>query len=297
MYLLKFLDTVYVPLRLRGRSAESVRLLRHAIHQFSLFLGRDAQVKDLDDLVVSQFLLARSAKLAPESVARERSGLCALWNVANARGLTQFRPCIPAEIIPRRTPRALTEDELRRLFHSAGQERGAIGPILAKAFFPALIVTAFESSERINALLHIPRDGWQRPSLLVPANVRKGGVQPRHYVLSTEACDFLDAASCHHGPHVLWWPYTTTALYARWKNITERAGLGRGRDVQFHVLRRSAASHLEASGGDAQAQLGHGSRRMTEKYLAPRIVGRAKRAAWEMLPRITLPPVDPPPAA
>ena len=77
MTLTTFLETVYVPLRLRGRSPESVRLLRHAITQFSRFLGRQATLDDLEDLVVSQWLTAMAGKKSPNSVARERSGILA----------------------------------------------------------------------------------------------------------------------------------------------------------------------------------------------------------------------------
>lgn len=296
MTLNTFLKSVYVPLRLRGRSPESVRLLSHAIRQFSLFLGHEATVADFDDLVVSQFLLHRAQTLAPDSVARERSGLVALWNVANARGLVALRPCVAPELTPEKTPRALTEEELRRLYVSATMEKGWIGPIEAKVFFPALIVVDFETSERIGALLKCPREGWQRPTLIVPAHVRKGKRKYRDYVLSEEASDMLDAVSRHQFPTLFHWPYSFTAIYKRWHNITRRAGLGEGRDVQFHVLRRSTASHLDVAGGDAQKQLGHSSRRLTQKYLDPRITGRKQVAPWQLLPRIVPDEPQPPEA-
>ena len=119
MTLTAFLETVYVPLRLRGRSPESVRLLRHAITQFSRFLGRTAVLEDLDDLVVSQWLTAMAGKKSPNSVARERSGILALWNLAQGRGLVKLRPTVAPELIPQKTPRAFTADELARLAASA----------------------------------------------------------------------------------------------------------------------------------------------------------------------------------
>jgi integrase len=287
MLLATFLDTVYVPLRLRGRSQESVRLLHHAIRRFSRWLRHDATLEDLDDLVVAQFLLARSAEVSPNSVARERSGLVALWNLAQARGLVNLRPCVQAELLPEKTPRALTAEELDALVASAAAAQGWIGPVRASSFFLALIGVGFYTGERITAMLTIPRECWRRPWLTVPAVSRKGGRQERIYELPDDVADLLDAASKHEGPHLLWFPSSDTALRKRWKVITRRAGLGDAREVQFHVLRKSTASHLAAAGGDATTYLGHSSDRVTRKsYLDPRITTANKPKIWQMLPHL-----------
>lgn len=286
------LTEIYVPLKLRGRSAESVRLLRHAINQFSLWLGRPATTADLDDLVVSKFLQARREKIAPVSVARERSGILALWNLAQARALVKYRPCVQAELVPERTPRALTVDELRRLADSAATASGWVGPVPAGKFFLGLMLTMFETGERISAVLWTPRDGWRRPFLTIPPHVRKGGRQERIYEVSQQVADLIDATSAHDGPTVFWWPYSTNALRSRWKAITRAAGLGDGRDVQFHALRRSTASHLIAAGGDATQQLGHSCERITRKsYIDPRITMAGKPKVYELLPKIAPPSI------
>jgi len=295
MTLSTFLETVYVPLRLRGRSPESVRLLKHAIRQFSLWLGRDATLDDLDDLVVSQWLSAMAAKKSPNSVARERSGIIALWNLAQGRGLVRLRPTVAAELVPNAVPRAFTTQELERLAESAGYAAGWVGPIPASTFFRALVAVGLETGERIHAILNVPRQCWQRPALVVPASIRKGRRQERIYELSPEACQLVDAVSNHTGPTVFWWIASDTALRKRWKVITRRAGLGDGRDVQFHALRRSTASHLAAAGLDATAFLGHSSDRITRKsYLDPRVVDQRRPKAWESLPRLFRPEPEPP---
>jgi integrase len=292
-----FLDTVYVPLRLRGRSRESVRLLRHAITQFSKWLGRAALLDDLEDLTVSQFLAVRGQRLSPNSVARERSGLLALWNLAQGRGLVKLRPSVSPELVPQSTPRAFTTDELARLADAARHSSGWVGPVPASVFFPALIAVALETGERINAILSTPRMCWRRPTLTVPAHVRKGGRQERVYELSPEACDLVDRVAAHTGPTVFWWVSSGTALRKRWKTITRRAGLGDGRDVQFHALRRSTASHLAAAGLDATAFLGHSSDRITRRsYLDPRVVDAHRPKAWQAMPRIFKPDDHEPPA-
>jgi len=297
MTLSSFLVDVYVPLRLRGRSPESVRLLRHAINQFSRWLGRPALLDDLDDLKVSQWLAKMAEKKSPNSVARERSGIIALWNLAQGRGLVKLRPTVAPELVPQSVPRAFTEDELRRLAESANCSYGWVGPVPAAVFFRALIAVGLETGERINALLTTPRHCWQRPTLTVPARVRKGRQQERVYELSPEASDLMDAVTRHQGPTVFWWAASDTALRKRWKTITRRAGLGDGRDVQFHALRRSTASHLAAAGLDATAFLGHSSDRITRRsYLDPRVVDSRRPKAWQSMPRIFKPDEIEPPA-
>jgi integrase len=297
MTLEQFLVDFYVPLRLRGRSRESVRLLRHAITQFSRWLGRPAVLEDLDDLVVSRWLTTRGEKLAPNSVARERSGILSIWNFAQARGLVRLRPAVAPELIPERVPRAFTTDELARLAAAARLAAGWIGPVPAAVWFPALIAVGLETGERINAILSTPRHCWRRPTLTVPAAVRKGGRKERVYELSPEACDLMDQVADHNGPTAFWWTASGNALRKRWKVITRRAGLGDGRDVQFHALRRSTASHLAAAGLDATAFLGHSSDRITRRsYLDPRVVDASRPKAWQAMPRI-FKPEEPPPAA
>ena len=183
MTLTAFLETVYVPLRLRGRSPESVRLLRHAITQFSRWLGRPAVLEDLDDLLVSQWLAAMAEKKSPNSVARERSGILALWNLAQGRGLVRLRPTVAPELVPQSTPRAFTTEELTRLADSARWSTGLVGPVPASTFFRALIAVGLETGERINAILNTPRHCWQRPTLVVPAGVRKGRFLDRLFVV------------------------------------------------------------------------------------------------------------------
>jgi integrase len=288
MTLETFLTDYYVPLRLRGRSKESVRLLKHAITQFGKWLGRPATLDDFDDLVVSRFLCKRAEKLAPESVARERSGLIALWNLAQARGMVRLRPCVSPELIPEKTPRALHEEELARLFEVAGRMPGWVGPIPAKLYFPTLIAVLFYSGERITATLSIPRDKYRRPWIVVPPHTRKGKRKERAYELPPWVCDMIDEMLTYHrAPVLFFWGCSMNALRKRWKTITRRAGLGEGREVQFHVIRKSTASHLHAAGGDATAYLGHSSDAVTRKnYLSPAVIGKNKPKPWEMLPQI-----------
>ena len=65
--------------------------------------------------------------------------------------------------------------------------------------------------------------------------------------------------------------------------ILEAAGLPQP-DKPFHKFRASNASYTEAGGGDAQQQLGHSSRAVTQRYLDPRIT----RARRDVLPELDI---------
>jgi integrase len=287
MKLSAFLETVYAPLRLRGRSPNSIRLLRHAVRQFSRHLGRDAELIDLEDLAVCQFLAARGATLSPYSVERERCGLLALWRLAADRRLVECRPCVRASALPDRTPRAFTMPELDRLLAAAAAEPGYIGPFPAGRWFSALILTLYESGERVAAVLGTPLECWQSPYLRVPAIVRKGRRRERLYELSpTTAAEVSMVAASSTTGMVFGWPYAPGTIYGRYGRITARAGFGSGREFKFHALRRTTASHLAAAGVDATAYLGHSSDRITRRsYLDPRITGASGCKPIDALPR------------
>jgi integrase len=287
MLLTEFLRLIYVPLRLRGRSPNSVRLLQHAVNQYGRFLGRPATLADLEDLQVARFLTHRGEAVSAHSVERERNGLLALWRLAADRGLLKLRPCVPGEPLPERVPRAFTVDELHRLAAVCRKQPGSVGEVPAAIFWLALLAVLLESGERVHAILHTPRDGWASPWLHVPAHVRKGRARARAYELSPMTAALLDTAAQHGGPLLLAWPYDQATLYNRWKRIAVAAGLGSGREVMFHALRRTCASHLAAAGVDATAYLGHSSDSITRRhYLDPRIVHGSARRPIDHLPRL-----------
>ena len=126
--------------------------------------------------------------------------------------------------------------------------------------------------------------------LRVPAGIRKGKRTERIYELSADTCRLVDTAATHGGDTLFLWPMDQSGLYNHFKKITGRAGLGTGRDVMFHAIRRTTASHLAAAGGDATAYLGHSSDRITRRsYLDPRIVQAAGRKPIDALPKIRRP--------
>lgn len=284
MQLIDFVANVYRPLRLRGKSPRSVLLHHVAVRNFSKWLERPATLADLDDLTLARYLDSRAEQVAPHTVERERSALVAQWRLACDRGLLAVRPTLQPTPLPQRIPTAWTVPQLNKLFQAARHARGTVGPVPASIWFPAILTLAWESGERIGALLAAQRADLTNGRLAIHADARKGRREPKMHFLSEGCVAQLLEARAPGRPEVLWWPMSLPSLYDRLHKILDDAGL-RGKRVAFHQMRRSAATHLVAAGGDAQVFLGHAEPRTTLKYIDPRILPQAV-PAWSRLPKV-----------
>lgn len=295
MRLREFFDTVYRPLRLRGRSQRTSLLHYAAIDRFSDWIksegiSTEAQICHLDELLLARYLESRATVRSPYTVERERSSLMALARLAWERrvpGLERMPTC-PPSVLPDRVPTAWTEEQLQRLWSAALAAPGRIGRIPASLYWPATIRLAFETGERIGALLATPRSEYLRPTLTVQPQARKGGRRGRIYQLSGDLCDLLDAMGGYGYEMLLPWPLTPTYRYRHFKGILDAAGLA-GKRLAFHQVRRSAISHIAAAGGDPVAFAGHSNPAVTKRwYLDPRMAERGP-APHQLLPRLDVP--------
>jgi integrase len=306
MRLTDFFDTYYRPLRLRGRSASTTRLYGCTLRAYAKYLHRDPTLADLDELALARYLEFRATQVKPLTAEKERTQLVALAGLAWERRLIETKPSVPPAPLPDRVPVAWTLDELRRLLAAAekpgtysrglrlslfkrppaaGQRKNQVP--WKPAFFLALIPTLWETGERIGAMLEARCDGYQRPYLLVRAEARKGRKRDRLYRLTDQTCDQIDTLLAGRSTgRVFDWPLSAAYLWQTFGRIVKAAGLD-GRDrVRFHQIRRSAASHYAAAGGDACAMLDHSSPKITTKwYLDPRIADRAARPC-DLLPTL-----------
>lgn len=307
MTLQNFFDAYYRPLRLRGRSAATARLYGCTLRAYGKYLGRDATLADLDELALARYLEVRATQVKPLTAEKERTQLVALAGLAWERRLIEVKPAVPPAPLPDRVPVAWTVDELRRLLAAAADPatyrrlRGrpsrfrtatAAPPALESPqwrplFFSALIPTLWETGERIGAMLEARVEDYARPHLLVRAEARKGKKRDRLYRLTDATCDRIDELLADRTTgQVFAWPMTKTYLWQEFGRIVKAAGLDGGERVRFHQIRRSAASHYAAAGGDACAMLDHSSPRITLKwYLDPRLADRGARPC-DVLPTI-----------
>lgn len=287
MTLTKFFDDFYRPLKLRGRSASTVRLYRNTIKQYSQFLGREATVEeDLNDLQVSRFLEARAERRSAFTAEKERNQLCALWRCASDRRLCDYRPTIPPSVLPARVPKAWSIDELKALLNVAKVATGKIGDVPAHVFWTAFISVLWESAERCGAILAVETHDYVRPTILVRAEHRKGGKRDKLYTFTPKTCELLDVlAKANVGRKLFHWPLDRLYIWNRFGKLVKKAGIETGSRCKFHQLRRSAATHFAARGGDPTALLDHSSPRVTKAYLDPRYLDSGPKPC-DILPDI-----------
>jgi len=278
--LASFFEEVYRPCRLVGCSVNTVRLYRNALQNSAKFLGRLPLLDDLsDDFVagVMTWLLDRGR--APATANSNRRRLVALWNLAARRGLVPDWPTVPRVREPQRQPLAWTEAELSRLFAACSGVQGRVSGVPAALWWTALHWVLWQTGERIGAILGVTWDDFDGDCwLLVRAECRKGGTEDRLYRLGSNAVDALRQIREPERRLIFPWDRWHTHIWWHYRRILRAAGLPTGRDCGFHRMRKSAASHFEAAGGDAMRMLGHSDRRVTERYLDARIVVRTHAA-------------------
>lgn len=284
MTLQELFGNFYRPLRLRGRSANTTRLYGCTIRSFSKWLRYEATTDDLTDLTISRFLEHRATTRSPYTAEKERTQLLSLWRFAADRGIVPDRPCVPPAPLPDRIPEAWSIDQLQALMRSAAATRGNIGHVPAAVWYTALISVLWETAERIGAILSCTPQDFASPVLTVRAEYRKGGKRDRAYRLSEETSRRV-AAACGQ-TKLFEWPQHRLYLWYKYKDVVARAGLGQGRKCGFHQLRRSAASHYAALGGDPVKLLDHSSPRITHRWYLDRRLTDSGPQPCDLLPRI-----------
>lgn len=271
-------EDLFVPLRGRARSASTLKSYRHSIRVFSAHLGRDALVTDLDDLTVARFLAAYSPGRSPATVERQRVTILGLWRWLARRGIITVWPDIAPTPVPLRVPEAWTRQQLTDLFAAIETMPGMIGTVRACDWWACLHWIAWDTGERIGAIITLERaDVCERSrTVTFRAESRKGGRADMLAQVSTTTLQAIRRVreQSPGEPAVLPWPYSRNYLWYRYEQVLRRAGLPCNSKSKFHRLRKSVASHLEAAGHDATAALGHAGRKVTQRYLDPRIVQR-----------------------
>lgn len=281
-----FFDDVYRPLRLRGRSPATVRLYGCTLRAFGRWLGRTPEVADLDELVLARYLEHRATSVSAYSAEKERTQLVALARMAWERRLLERLPTVPPAPLPDRVPTAWTVDDMAKLVVAAEVHPGQRDGVELCRLFPALLCVLWESGERIGAVMDTVAADYQRPFVVVRAAHRKGARRDRCYRLTDATCDRVERVARGADQRLFPWPYTPTYLWSHMRAIVKRAGLGDARRLRFHQVRRTAATHLAAAGGDAVRFLDHSNPSTTRRwYLDPRLAERGA-APCDMLPAI-----------
>jgi integrase len=289
-----FFRSEYVPLRLLGRSPDTVDQYVYAINRLNKHLRRPATLADLTDRTVGQLcqsMLERGR--SPATVNSELRHLEAVWRFAHQRYPLEV-PSLPnLSFAPtlKRKPRAWSPEEVGRILASCDLEKGYIGPVLARDFWRALTLLIYDIGCRIKVLMKLqPADvDLVRREVSLPAHWQKDR-EEMALDISAETAEAVERIYLPNGDRLLPWPFDRSArtryetLRNRFKRILRRAGLDLNHKI-FQRLRRTHATQVELiAPGHATARLGHSSRKVTvESYIDPRFLPQVRIA--EKLPR------------
>jgi integrase len=245
---------------------------------FDRFLGRQATTDDFDDDVMARFVVWRRQTVSAGTVNRDLGSLLALWRWAHRTGQVARWPQVELEKVPNRTPIAWTQDEFNLLLSTAKQSRGFVGCVQASDWWTALLLTLFDTGERINAVLLLSWSAVQLDSGWVrfPAEARKGQREDSLAKIHEDTCQAITKLRGKCRERVFDWPYTRNYIWKLYGDLLTQAGLPNDRSRKFHCVRKTTASYVEAAGGNATNALRHSSRKTTLAYLDPRIVQPAQ---------------------
>lgn len=294
------LEDDYSPLR--GLKPKALLQFRLSLKRFGEHLGHEPTVADLDGIAVQRFLSARKAKVSAATALKDRTHIAALWNHLFRLRRVNVAPAavLPPLRAPRRVPRAYRDHEVAAVIRAALATPGGIDGRPASIWHASLIRAAFETAERVGALLLVEwRDvDLHERSILLRAENRKGAHQDLLRPISQETCRWLAELRRDAGDRrLVWrWDRTPTHLWSHYRAICQRAGVQpRG----YHGLRRAAASYIAAAGGlgEAAAALGHASPSTTQAHYVDQTIAKPTRSHLEMLPYLDIGSEPPDPVA
>lgn len=272
--LLKLCTELYWPLNIRIHEPTKYQY-RVCLRDYSRFLGRPATLADLDDDTVTRWMSQRLADgLSPRTV-KERAGrLQTLWTWLAKRRIVDKFPTFIKPRVPESMPVALTEDELRRFFHSAGKERGQIGGVPADIWCRSFFAFIFNTSERKSAAMavEIPWVNLDSGIVAIPATVRKGGVKNAVYPLWPATVPLIRECIETNPRRVHVWPWDRCpeSYYIMYNRILRDASLPVDRRHKTHSLRVSHNTWSRVMTGSHSPLLGHSSSETSERYYEDR---------------------------
>lgn len=273
--LAKFVEAVYIPIRLAGGAESTKRQYRAIVRRFSEFLCRQATFDDLTETNVLPFIEALASSKRQPSAATVRGvqkKLASLWEFAFRRGKVTTAPDMRPWKEPKRLPTCWTLEELGRLLAAARATPGWIAGVPAGLWWEAILLLCYETGARIGAVLQISLVDIdvRRRLLAIPAENQKQFAEQRFF-LTEQATAAVKAsiAACPQRNALFPWAKCEATLYHHFRHILERAGLPTGRRDKFHKLRRTSATQIARVAGKAAASehLGHSSLRVTAAYI------------------------------
>jgi integrase len=281
----------------------TIELQAGSIDKFALFLGREPEVSDLNDLTISKFCRWRATTkwrgrtVSAATVKKDLTHLTGLWNfcarkrMKNAEGEMLEFPDLPRNLlrVPQKVPRGYKVEEVSAMIRAAKDRCGRVGPVEGAWFWQTIIMAAWYTGARIGSLQGVR---WgdvdlEAGRIVFRAEEYKGGLKSIVRAIPADLVARLRTGVRAEGELV--WPWRdyrrgATSIFQALRFICHSAGVTpRG----FHAIRKASGSYVKAGGGDATDHLAHENPRTTrQSYLDPTITGQ--QSALDYLPPLDL---------
>jgi integrase/recombinase XerD len=258
--LAKFLEE----LALKAYSPSTIRTYRNEFLQLLQIL-KNRPVYELSTDDIRRYMVYAMNELGiSEHTAHSRLNALKFY-FEQVLGREKFFFDIPRPKKPNQLPKVLSEHELERLFR-------AIDNLKHKA----LLFTAYSAGLRVSEAVHLRIRDIDSSRMQIRIEQAKGK-KDRYVGLSAILLEVLRAYLTHVKPRPQIYlfegekpgePYTSRSAQLVFQHAKEKAGIRK--EVGFHVLRHSFATHLLEKGIDIhyiKELLGHFSIKTTERYL------------------------------
>lgn len=257
-------ENLYFLLNLKCRAEATRYQYKRAFTDFGQFIGHAPTTDDLVDDLVTMWMSKRMTEgLAPITVHKMAERIGALWTWLAKRDRSRNFPTFIKPAIPDAMPTALSEDQLRRFFHSAKKERGCIAGVPADIWCVSYFAFIWNSSERKSAALAV-KVAWvnlEAALCSIPPDVRKGGRKWGIYKLWPEVVALIrECIACDPTREQVWpWDRCHESYYTMYDRILRDAEIPVTRRHKTHALRVSHNTFTKLMTGHHSPLLGHSS--------------------------------------
>ncbi len=291
-----FYEERYRPIRHCRASAETIRKYRTTLNLLDRFSLCDCTIAALSDDFVEEFMAWLLPGRVPKTVNVQRGNLLAIWRHAWRKGEIAELPRDVMEIDePKQIAEAWSTDELTKMLRAAAVIGGDICGIPAHLYWPALILTLYDTGLRIGALMATPVSAFNAPDrwLFVSHERQKHRADQVIRLHPDTVAAILKTAP--PGRELLFpWRWGEwdrhRLLRAELRVILKLAGLPTESSDMFHKFRKTNATYFADATNEreAQRQLGHSSVSVTRRYLDQRKMRNVVHAA-DVITRPKLP--------
>jgi len=250
---------------------------RREVRSFARWIGRDIELSELSDELVSEWIVGLQARgLNPKTVRNMRANIVALWNAAFYDRYIETEPRRVRKVkVPIGIPEAWTPDELSRLIGVARVVKGRIRKwrLSLSDYMLAFILTAYDSGLRLGDLMALRRKSIREDGSLAIVQSKTG--YPIFVTLRPETVECLDKIHHERREKLFGGVLSRRCFFIAFNRVAKLAGL----EGTSRKLRRTGATLIErAQPGAASAFLGHrpGSPVAQRHYIDP-FIARTER--------------------